>query len=205
MDMSLSKLREMVKVREAWHAADHGAPELDMIEQLNSNNLLAWEKSITSNQEKLWPIFIYSTHLLLFFSRSHVRLFVVPWTAAWQAPLSFTVSQSLLKFTFIELVVLYNHLILCRCFLLWPSIFPIIKVSIESAFHIRWSKYWSFSISSMNIQGWFSLGLTGFISLESKGLSRVPYNTTDWQHQFFSIQPSLWSNSHVHTRLLEKP
>ena len=51
-DMSLSKLRETVKVREAWHASDHGASELDMIEQLN-NNLLAWEKSITSNQEKL--------------------------------------------------------------------------------------------------------------------------------------------------------
>ena len=79
------------------------------------------------------------------------------------------------------------------------------SLSIESAFHIRWSKYWSFSISSMNIQGWFSLGLTGFISLESKGLSRVPSNTTDWQHQFFSIQPSLWSNAHVHTWLLEKP
>ena len=129
MDMSLSKLREMVKVREAWHAADHGAPELDMIEQLNSNNLLAWEKSITSNQEKLWPIFIYSTHIYCCFSvTSHVRLFAVPWTTAWQAPLSFTVSQSLLKFMSIELVVLYNHLIFCHCFLLWPSIFPSIRV-----------------------------------------------------------------------------
>ena len=55
-----------------------------------------------------------------------------------------------------------------------------------------------------NIQGWFPLGLTSWISLQSKGLSRVFSNTTVWKHQFFTAQPSLWSNSHIHTWLLEK-
>ena len=79
---------------------------------------------------------------------SCVRLLVTPWTAACQAPLSFTVSQSLLRFMSIESVVLSNCLILCCPLLLLPSIFPSVRVfSIESALHIRWPKYWSFSFS----------------------------------------------------------
>ena len=63
----------------------------------------------------------------------------------------------------------------------------------------------SASVLPMNIQDWFTLGWTGWISLQSKGLSRVFSNTTVQKHQFFSAQPSLWSNSHIHTWLLEKP
>ena len=63
----------------------------------------------------------------------------------------------------------------------------------------------SASILPMNIQDWFPLGLTSLISLQSKGLSRVFFNTTVQKHQFFSAQPSLWSNSHICTWLLEKP
>ena len=63
----------------------------------------------------------------------------------------------------------------------------------------------SASALPMNIQGWFPLGLTGFISLQSKGLSRVFSSTTIWKHQFFGAQSSLWSNSHSLTWLLEKP
>ena len=63
----------------------------------------------------------------------------------------------------------------------------------------------SASVLSMNIQGWFPLVLTDWISLQSKGLSRVFSITTVQKHQFFSVQPSLWSNSHIHTWLLEKP
>ena len=63
----------------------------------------------------------------------------------------------------------------------------------------------SASVLLMNIQGWFPLGLTGLISLQSKGLSRVFSSTIAWNHQFFSTQPSLWSNSHIRTRLREKP
>ena len=79
---------------------------------------------------------------------SHVRLLVIPWTAAHQASPSFTIFQSLLKLMSIESVMPSNHLILCHPLLLLPSIFPSIRVfSNESALHIRWPKYWSFSFS----------------------------------------------------------
>ena len=61
------------------------------------------------------------------------------------------------------------------------------------------------SVPPVNIQGWFPLGLTGLISLQFRGLTRVFSNTTVQKHQFFSAQPSLWANSHIHTWLLEKP
>ena len=62
----------------------------------------------------------------------------------------------------------------------------------------------SASVLPVNIQDWFPLGLTGLISLQSKGLSRIFSNTTVQKHQFFNTQPSLWSSSHIHTRPLEK-
>ena len=81
-------------------------------------------------------------------SLSRVRLFATPWTAARQASLSLTYSQSSLRLTSIESVMPSSHLILCRPLLLLPSIFPSIRVfSSESALHIRWPKYWSFSFS----------------------------------------------------------
>ena len=81
-------------------------------------------------------------------SPSRVRLFTTPWTAAHQASLSITNSQSLLKLMPIESVVLSNHLILCCPLLLLPSVFPSIRVfSSESVLHIRWPNYWSFSFS----------------------------------------------------------
>ena len=81
-------------------------------------------------------------------SLSHIQLFVTTWTAAHQASLSITNSQSLLKLISIKLVMPYNHLIFCRPLLLLPSIFPSIRVfSSESVLQIRWPKYWSFSFS----------------------------------------------------------
>ena len=81
-------------------------------------------------------------------SLSRVWLFVTPWTAAHQASLSLTISWSLLKLTFIESMMLSNHLILCHPLLFLPSVFPSLRVfSKESALHIRWWKYWSFSFS----------------------------------------------------------
>ena len=125
----------------------------------------------------------------------HVQLFETPWTAARQASLSITNSWSLLKLMSIELVMPSNHLILCRSILLLPSIFPSIRVfSNESVLHIKWAKYWSFSFNispSMNIQDWFPLGQTGWMFLQSKGLSRVFSNTTVQKHQFFNAQLSL--------------
>ena len=81
---------------------------------------------------------------------SHMWLFATPWTAADQTSLSFIISHSLLKLMSIELVVPSNHLVLCRP-LFPPSVFPSIRVfSSESAFHIRWPKYWSFNFSPSN-------------------------------------------------------
>ena len=114
---------------------------------------------------------------------SRVQLFATSWTAARQISLSITNPQSLLKLMSIESVMPSNHLILCHPLLLLPSIFPSIKVFFwkESILCIRWPKYWSFSFSivlPMNTQDWFPLGWTGWISLQSKGLSRVFSNTT---------------------------
>ena len=132
-----------------------------------------------------------------------------PWTAAYKASLSFTISWSLLKLMSIELVMLSNHLFLCHPLLLLPLVLPRFRVfSSESALLIRWPKYWNISFRSvlpMNIQGWFPLGLPGLISFQSKGLSRVFSSTTIWKHQFFGAQLSWWSNSHIRTWLLEKP
>ena len=96
-------------------------------------------------------------------------------------------------------------LILCHPLLLLPSIYPSIRVfSNELALPIRWPKYWSFRFSiSPSYEYWFPLGLTGFISWLSKGLSRVFSSIRTYQ--FFSTQPSLQSNSHIHTWPLEKP
>ena len=134
---------------------------------------------------------------------SCIQLFVTPWTAARRASLSTTNSQSLLKPMSIESVMPSNHLILCRPLLLLPSIFPSIRVfSNESVLCIRWPMYWSFSfiISPTNkYSEEISLGWTGWISLQSKGLSKVFSNTTVQKHQFFGAQLSLQSNSHIHT------
>ena len=96
--------------------------------------------------------FFHFTYYLVQFnsvqSLSHVQLFATPWTAARQASLSITNSQSPPKPMSIESVMPSNHLILCRPFLLLPSIFPSIRVfSNESALWIRWPKYWSFSFN----------------------------------------------------------
>ena len=145
------------------------------------------------------------------FSHWVVSDFATPWTAAHQASLSMTNSWSLLKLMSIESVMPSNHLILCRLFLLLPSIFPSIRVfSNESVLLIRWPKYWSFSFSislSGDIQDWSLLGWTGWISLQFKGLSRV-FNSTVQKHQLFSAQFYLYEsflNFHIHTLLQEKP
>ena len=109
-------------------------------------------------------------------SLNYVWLFPIPWTTAHKASLSFTISQSLLKFMSIESVMPSNHLILCHPLFLLPSIFPSIRVfSSESALCIRWPKDWSFSFSistSSEYSGLTSIGLTGLISLLSRWLSR---------------------------------
>ena len=142
-------------------------------------------------------------------SLSHVRLFGTPWIAARQASLSITNSRTSLKLMSIKLVMPSSHFILCCPLLLLPPIPPSIRVfSKESALRMRWPKYWSSALASFlpkNTQDWCPLEWTGWISLQSKGLSRVFSNTTVQKHQFFSTQPSSQSNSHIHTWPQEKP
>ena len=119
-----------------------------------------------------------------------------PWAVARQAFLSFTISN-LLKFMSIGLVMLCNHLILCRPLLL-PSVFPSIRVfSSKLALGIRWPKYWSFSFSSStsNEYSWLISFRTDWFDL---------FSSTIWKNQFFCAQPSSWSNYQVCTWLLKK-
>ena len=142
-------------------------------------------------------------------SLSRVPLFATPWVTACQASLSITNSQSSPRLTSIESVMPSSHLILCHPLLLLPPIPANIRVfSNESTLRLRWPKYWSFSFSiipSKKSQGWSPSEWTGWISLQSKGLSRVFSNTTVQKHQFFGTQPSSQSKSHIHTWPLEKP
>ena len=120
--------------------------------------------------------------------------------------LPITNSRSLLKLMFIESVMPSNNLVNCHTFLLLPSIFPSIRVfSHESVLHIRWPQYWSSASASvlpMIIQDWFPLGFTGWISLQSTGLSRVSSNTTVQMHQFFGTQLSFFFFSFLDSPIL---
>ena len=147
-------------------------------------------------------------YLLLVSLLSCIRLFATPWTVAHQASLSFSISQSLLKLMSIESVMPSNHLILCHPLLLLPSIFPSIRVfSNEPALCIRWPWYWSFSFSispSNEYSGlisfridWFDLLVVRFLAVQ--GTLKSFSNTTVQKQQFFGSQPSLWSDSHIHT------
>ena len=123
---------------------------------------------------------------------SHVWLFVTPWTAAHQASLSITNSWSLLKLKSVASLMQSNYIIHCHPLLLLPSIFPSIGVFPMSQLFASGGQVSALaSVLPMNMQDWFPLGWTGWISLQSKGLSRVFSNTTVQKHQFFCAQLSL--------------
>ena len=147
--------------------------------------------------------------MLLLFSHALVSDSVTPWTAACQASLSITNSWNLPKLMSTELVMPSNHLILCHPRLLLPSIFPSFRVSSnESVLHIRWPKDWSFSFSispsneysgliSFRIQ-WFDLP-----AVQRTLMSLLQHHSS--KASILQRSASLWSNSHIHTRPLEKP
>ena len=140
---------------------------------------------------------------------SCVQLFAIPWTVACYAFLSFTVSWSLLNFMSIDSVMLSDHLILYHPLLLCLQTFPASEsFPVSQLFSLDGQSTGastSASVLPVNIQGWFPLGLTGLIFLQSKGLSRVFSSTTIQKHQFLGAQPSLWSNSYIHTWLQKRP
>ena len=133
---------------------------------------------------------IISFSIVIVQSLSHVQLFATPWTAAHQASLSFTLSWSLLKLMSVESVMPSSHLIFCCPLLLLPPSFPALR-----SFPMSWlftpggqSIVALASVLPVNIQGWLPLGLTGLITLLSKGISRVFSNTTVQKHQFLAIE-----------------
>ena len=142
-------------------------------------------------------------------SLSHVRLFANPWTAARQASLSITNSRSSLKLTSIESVMPSSHLILCCPLLLLPLIPPSIRVfNNESALHMRWPKYWSFSFNispSNEHPGLISFRMDWLDLLAVQGTlkSLLQHHSSKasilWHSAFFT------SSSHIHTWPLEKP
>ena len=146
--------------------------------------------------------------LSVHFSHSVVSNSATPGTAACQASLSIINSWSLLKLMSIESVIPSNHLILCHPLLLLSSIFPSIKVfSNESALHIRWPKYWSFSFSispSNEYSGLISFKVDWFDLRAVQGTlkSLLQYHSSKASILW---QSALWSNSHIHSCLLEKP
>ena len=142
-------------------------------------------------------------------SLSRVWLFETPWTASHQASLSITHSESLFKLMSVKLVMPSNHLITVVPFSSHLQSFPASRSFPMSQFFTSGGQNIGVSASTsvlpMNIQDWFPLGWTSWISLQSKGLSRVFSNTTVQKHQFFGTQLPLESSSHIHTWPLEKP
>ena len=136
-------------------------------------------------------------------SFSHVQLFATPCTAACQASLPITNSQSVFKLKSIESVMSSNHLILCHPLLYIPSLFPSIRVlSDESVLPIRWPKYWSFSFSispSSDYSGLISCKTDWFDLPSVQRILKSLLRTIVQKHQFFGTQPSSWSNCYLHT------
>ena len=152
----------------------------------------------------VWMCTYFSSVQLL----SRVRLFATPWIAARQASLSITNSRSSPRLASIESVMPSSHLILCRPLLLLPQ-------SLQTSESFPMSQLFAWGGQSTGVsalasfppkksQGW-SPEWTGWISLQSKGLSRVFCNNTVQKHKFFGAQPSSQSNSHIHTWPQEKP
>ena len=142
-------------------------------------------------------------------SLSRVWLFATPWITARQASLSITISQSSLRLTSIDSVMPSSHLILGRPLLLLPPISPASgSFPMSQLFAWGGQRTGASALASFvpkKSQGWSSSEWTGWISLKSKGPSRVFSNTTVQKHQFFGAQRSSQSNSHIHTWPLEKP
>ena len=161
-------------------------------------------KCLWTKQQKMY----YDFHTIEFCCFCSVTKTVTPWTVECQASLSCTISQSLLKFVSVESVMPSSHLILCRPLLL-PPIPPSIRVfSNESTLCMRWPKYWSFSFSIIPANehpGLISFRMDWLDLLEVQGTLKSLLQHHSSKASFFCTQPSTQSNSHIRTRLLEKP
>ena len=149
---------------------------------------------------------VFIVWVVVVFSLSVMSNSATPWTAACQTSLTFIISWSLLKLMSRESMIQSSHLILCHPLLLLPSIFLSIRNFYnESTLGIRYLKYWNFCFSISPSNGYSGLiffRIDWFDLLNSQRLWRVFSSTKFQKCQFFGTQPSLWSNSHTHTRLL---
>ena len=174
-----------------------------------TNSFEGPSKTYLLSRYYLFCLFYLKSNFQSLQSLSHVRRFVSPWTTARQASLSITNSRSSPKLMFFESVMPSNHLILCRPLLLLPSIFPSIRIfSNESALHIRWPNYWSFTFNispSNEHPGLISFRMNWLDLLAVQGTLKSLLHTTVQKHQSFSAQLSLWFNSCIQTWPLEKP
>ena len=180
-----------------WNNPPWICPEITYLVILNfithGNSHLYWSVNFHTDSQLMRLIFVAVQSL------NWVQLFVIPWTAAHQALLSFTITWSFLRCMSIELVMISNDLILCTSFSFYLEYFPTSgSFPMSHLFlHIRWPKYWSFSISPFNEYScWFPLWLTGLVSLPFKVLSRV-FSSKIPKHPFFSSQPYIydyWKN-----------
>ena len=158
-------------------------------------------------EEPVWAA-VHTTHIVVH-SLSCVWIFVTPWTTArhlpclsptpgacsYSCPLNWWCHS-----TSLSSVAPFSS---CSQSFLSSGSFPMSWLFTSNGQNTRASA--SASVLPKNIQGWFSVGLTGLISLQSRGISRVICSTTVQKHLFFSTQPSLWSNTHIYTWLQEKP
>ena len=145
---------------------------------------------------------------LLLFSHCHVQLFATPQTSACQAPLPLpfptVCSNSCPLSQWCYLVISSSAALFSFCLQSFPASGPLLMSWLFTLGSQHTGASASAAVLQMNIQNCFPLGLTGVISLQSKGFSRVFSSTTIWKFQFFGTQPSLWFNSHMHTWLLGK-
>ena len=175
----------------------------NIVSVLKTETSLCWQRFIGQSYVKVL-IFPFSSVQSL----SCVRLFVTPWITARKASLSITNTWSSPKIMCIQSVMPSSHCILCCPLLLLPLSLPASGSFPESQL-FSWDGQSigvsaSASVLPMNTQDWSPLGWTGWISLQSKGLTRVFSSTTVQKHKFYVVQLSSQSNTHIHTWLLEK-
>ena len=181
-------------IRKGYHGNSH-IRKVKVVSGASVQPNLVWDIPEWKDKiQKRWKEMHVCFFQVCCFAVVQLLIFTTPWTAACQAPLSSSISWSLLKFMSIELVMLTISSSAALFFFCLPSFpasgsFPVSRLFLSGGQSIRASP--SASVLLMNLHGWSPLGWAGLISLQSRGLSRVFCSTAVWRHQFFGTQLSL--------------